>query len=153
MPINNNLKLCIELVPKTAWYSNLRGKMEQGDWDNVRRNTYKLYNYKCGICGNKGQLHCHEIWEYDDERNVQTLKGFIALCAMCHHVKHIGLAGILAKRGELDFNKVVEHFMKVNKCSKDVFDTHYQRAAELWEKRSSYKWEINLGEYAGLVKH
>ena len=93
-----NLKLKIELVPKTSWYSNLRGKMSEKGWDNVRKKTYATFNYKCGICGsNEGQLHCHEIWEYDDKKHKQALKGFIALCVLCHHVKHIGLAGILAE--------------------------------------------------------
>ena len=28
-----------------------------------------------------------------------TYRGFIALCDMCHHVKHIGYAGVLQARG------------------------------------------------------
>jgi hypothetical protein len=109
------LKLNIELVPKTSWYSNLRNKVSKQNWNEVRKETYAAFDYKCGICGSsEGQLECHEIWEYDDTRHVQTLKGFIALCKMCHHVKHIGLAGIKAKRGELDFDAVIEHFIKIN---------------------------------------
>jgi hypothetical protein len=152
MQQSNILKLSIELVPSTSWYSNLRGKMEREEWDRLRRNVYKSYENKCGICGGKGLLHCHEIWEYDDNKHVQTLKGFIALCVMCHHVKHIGLAGILAQRGELDFDKVIKHFMKVNECSREIFDTHYKEAFKIWEERSAYKWEIDLGEYANLIK-
>jgi hypothetical protein len=147
------LKLSIELVPQTSWYSNLRGEMNKADWDKVRKNTYAAYGYKCGICGSdKGQLHCHEIWEYNDTNHTQTLKGFIALCVMCHHVKHIGLAGILAKRGELDFDAVVKHFMKVNGCNKGTFEKHYEEAFEIWRMRSLHQWKIDLGEYTSLVK-
>lgn len=151
MQQSNNLILSIELVPKTSWYSNLRKEMEQDDWDKLRKNVYKQFDYGCGICGSKGTLHCHEIWEYDDDKHIQKLKGFIALCVMCHHVKHIGLAGILAQRGELDFNKVIKHFMKVNGCSREIFDEHYERAFKLWKERSAYKWEIELGEYTNLI--
>ena len=147
------LKLAIDLVPQTSWYSNLRSMMSRQDWDKVRKNTYAAYGHKCGVCGSSEmQLHCHEIWEYDDKKRTQTLKGFIALCVMCHHVKHIGLAGILAKRGELDLNAVVEQFMKVNDCNEETFNNHYDEAFEVWTKRSSHKWKIDLGQYASLIK-
>jgi len=32
------------------------------------------------------------------------------------------------------------------------FDTHYKEAFGLWEERSACKWEIDLGEYANLIK-
>lgn len=147
------LKLSIELVPKTSWYSNLRSEMSKQDWDKIRKETYVKFSHKCGVCGNsEGQLHCHEIWEYGDTTHTQTLKGFIALCVMCHHVKHIGLAGILSERGELDFDAVIEHFMSVNKCKRDTFNSHYEEAFKIWRKRSSHKWKINLGKYSGIVK-
>jgi hypothetical protein len=74
MQQSDDLKLSIELVPSTSWYSNLRGKMEQQDWDKVRENIYKVFDYKCGICGNKGRLHCHEIWEYEERTQKSNLK-------------------------------------------------------------------------------
>jgi len=107
-------KLEIELVPATTWYTNLRKVLPPDEWDKVRRKAYADHGYRCGICGAQGRLSCHEMWKYDDEKHTQTLTGFIALCDMCHHVKHIGLAGILASEGKLDFSKVIEHFINVN---------------------------------------
>lgn len=148
---SNKLKLNIELVPSTSWYDNLRKRTTRENWDKIRKAAYSNYGYRCGICGVEDRLNCHEMWEYDDKKHNQTLKGFIALCDMCHHVKHIGFAGILASRGELDYEKVVEHFMKVNNCDKITFEAHKKKAFDQWRKRSKHVWHIDLGEYSGMI--
>lgn len=146
------MKLTIELVPSSCWYSNLRNKVEKFIWDGIRKKAYKDAGYKCSVCGADGVLHCHEVWQYDDEKLIQTLLEFIALCDLCHMVKHIGYAGIRAMGGDLDFEVVIRHFMKVNECSREVFDEHERLAWELWDKRSAHKWKCELGEYAKFIK-
>jgi hypothetical protein len=146
-----DLKLTIELVPETSWFNNLRSQMTRRDWDKIRKQTYENYNCKCAICGSEGRMNCHEVWEYDDIKFKQTLLGFIALCDMCHHVKHIGLANILANKGRLDYEMVIAHFTKVNNCDRKTFEKHREKAYEVWEKRSSYQWNVDLGEYADLI--
>ena len=106
-----------------------------------------MYGYKCGICTSNGRMNCHELWSYDDRRHVQKLDGFVALCDGCHHVKHIGLAGILATRGKLDYGEVVEHFMKVNRCSWQAFERHRSDAFALWKERSKFEWKVVVGDY------
>jgi len=86
-------------------------------------------------------MNLHEIWEYNDAEHVQKLEGFVLLCAMCHHVKHIGLAGILANEGKLDYDEVIEHFCKVNKCTKNDFEKQEKKAFDVWSKRSQYEWK------------
>ena len=71
----------------------------------LRRQIYAQYHSCCGICQARGRLSCHEIWHYDDDQHVQTLQGFIALCEWCHHMKHLGLAGVLAGEGKLDYDR------------------------------------------------
>lgn len=146
------LRLTIELVPKTSWCDNMRKAVSKADWDRIRKEVYARYNHECGICHSQGQLNCHEIWQYDDEQRIQTLVGFIALCNWCHHVKHIGYASILAKQGKLDYERVVQHFVEVNDCSRVDFLSHKFEAFELWRKRSRHKWKIDLGKYKNLVK-
>jgi hypothetical protein len=147
------LKLKIELVPSTSWFSNLRNMMGRKDWDVLRKSTYAKYNHQCGICDDKPKiLNCHELWEYDDDKHIQYLKGFIALCPMCHHVKHIGFAGILANDGLLNFDDVVNHFIRINKCTMQAYDKHYDEAFSLWEKRSRHDWDIDLGEYKKYIR-
>src|SRR5258708_22360853 len=61
MPANppENLKLTIELVPETCWYSNMRSALPRDEWDRLRRQVYADYGHRCGICGARGKLHCH----------------------------------------------------------------------------------------------
>lgn len=147
-----DLKLTIELVPQTSWYSNLRKVLPQSEWDKIRKKAYADCGYKCGICGATGKLNCHEIWEYDEQHRSQKLVGFIALCDLCHHVKHIGLAGILAQQGKLDYELVVKHFMAVNGCDRETFEEHKHEAFHQWQERSQHEWDIDLGQYGKLVK-
>src|SRR5438132_594011 len=112
----STLKLTIDLVPRTSWYQNLRTAVGRPEWDRIRRQAYADYGHRCGVCGAAGMLNCHELWAYDDTSHVQRSAGFIALCTLCHHVKHIGHAGILASQGKLDFNTIIAHFMHVNAC-------------------------------------
>lgn len=142
------LKLTIELVPATSWYNNMRSVMSKQEWDTLRRKVYADYNYQCGICGMTNViLHCHEIWEYDDQNHIQKLNGFIALCKLCHWVKHIGLAGIRVSEGELDFEEIIHHFMKVNGCDRQTFESHRNHAFQVWEERSKYQWLIKLDKF------
>lgn len=88
------MKLTIELVPSTSWFSNLRSLLSSEEWDKIRRGCYKNANYKCEICSGVGPKHpveCHETWEYDEKQGIQKLIGLIALCPSCHEVKHVGL--------------------------------------------------------------
>lgn len=152
MAQKQQLRLTIELVPSTSWYNNLRKVIPKSEWDKLRKRVYAKYGHRCGICGtDSSRLNCHEIWEYDDHTHVQRLVGFIALCDLCHHVKHIGLAGVLASQGKLDYEKVVEHFMKVNGCDRKTFEEHERQAFAQWEERSRYEWKVDLGEYEDIV--
>src|SRR5262249_38669766 len=110
----------------------------------------------CGICGTPRaqlkRLACHEIWDEDEDHHIRHLRGFIALCDLCHHVKHIGLAGNLAGRGQLDFEAIVEHFLAVNQCTREQYEQHSKLSWERWERLSHYQdWLIDLGDYAYLV--
>ena len=145
------LRLAIELVPQTCWYSNMRAVLPQSEWDLLRRQVYAHYRHRCGICRARVRLHCHEIWHYDDTVHVQTLHGFIALCEWCHHVKHIGLAGILAAQGKLDYERVVAHFMRVNRCDRAAFERHRAQAFAQFEERSRHDWQTDLGPYTPHV--
>lgn len=135
-------ELTVELVPKTCWYTNVRSEVPKKTWDKIRKEVYKKAGYKCEICGGKGNTHpveAHEIWDYDDKNKVQTLKGIIALCPNCHMCKHWGLSSIRGKE-----NVCVKHMMKVNKWSKDDVQHYIEACFELWHRRSSHKWKLDI---------
>jgi len=141
------LKLTIELIPSTCWGSNLREALSKSEWDDLRHQTYNEYSHKCGICGASGRLNCHELWKWDDGEHRQILGGLIALCDLCHHVKHIGFAEVLAGEGKLDINDVISHFCLVNRCARSDFRQHYDAALSIYEKRSQHEWTTDFGPY------
>ena len=147
------MKLNAELVPSTVWYSSLYRLLPSDVWNSIRNGIIAKNGRKCQICGEmQGTMNLHEIWNYDDVNHVQKLDGFILLCAMCHHVKHIGLAGILADEGKLDYDKLVKHFCSVNGCSEKEFEKHVKDAFAIWHKRSQFPWKQDFGEYGKYLK-
>lgn len=143
----DTLKLTIELIPESVWNNNVRNMMGKNEWAKLRKKVIKDSDHLCGICQNKSSiLHCHEIWEYDDKKHIQKLKGLIALCRMCHAIKHIGYAKLQADRGELNWEKLIQHFMNINRCNRKAFEKHYQNEANKWLERSRHKWEIYVSE-------
>jgi len=138
----------MELVPSTVWESSLYRLMPRETWNKIRDNFIEENGRKCQICGETtGTMNLHEIWNYDDMKHIQKLEGLVLLCKMCHHVKHIGLAGVLAEEGKLDYNEVIRHFCKVNSCFEEEFEKHRKEAFEIWEKRSMFKWKQDFGKY------
>lgn len=141
------MKLTIELVPKTAWNTNLRSHLSKSNWDKVRRKCYAEAGHRCEICNGVGRKHpveCHERWDFSGGKI--KLIGLIALCPSCHEVKHIGLAGVKG-RGEI----ALRHFMKVNGVSESVAHNYVREAFALYHKRSEQaEWEVDfsyLDEY------
>jgi hypothetical protein len=89
------LKLTIELVPATVWFSSLyhyyKDNMQLNKWRKLKEELFKNEGLKCWICGKEGvRLEAHEFWEYDDVRHVQRLMAIHHLCDLCHKIKHIG---------------------------------------------------------------
>lgn len=141
------MELLTEMVPKTAWGSNLRDHLKQSEWDKIKEWCYKRSNYNCEVCGMHGKLQgrkhrveAHEIWHYDDENFVQTLIGLIALCPSCHKSKHYGRA---INVGDDKF--VRKHLKKINAhwTWKRVFD-HCRDAISLYQKRSMHNYTLNM---------
>lgn len=146
-------KLSIELVPEPLWKQSLHGTLKRSQWDKIRKAVYARQNYRCGICEAQGRLLCHEIWQYDDARHVQTLTGFIAICDMCNNVKHLGRAGIIALEGKLDYAQVIAHYMRVNQCSRQDFESDKTDAFAQWKRRSQHQdWKIEIGDFTRLAE-
>ena len=137
-----NLKLTIELVPRTAWYTNVRSNVSRQQWDHIRHKCYDQANHVCEVCGDVGtnqgvkhKVECHEIWMYDDVTHTQSLTGLIALCPNCHKVKHPGLAQV---KGQLPV--VVQQLMKVNGMTETDAVNYISEAFYVWKERSQFNW-------------
>lgn len=145
-----SLRLCVELVPRSTWFENVRKYTTKQEWDQIRKKVYAEYGWRCGICGSNGRQNCHEVWKYDDEKHIQRLEGFISLCSMFHLVKHFNFAMHLVSEGELNYAKLVAHFCKVNRCGIMTFSKHIGQEIKKYNERSQHDWTVDLGEYKYL---
>lgn len=142
----NKPKLTVELVPKTCWFSNIRTTLPRKEWDRLRKEQYAKADYKCEICGGTGleqgvkhPVECHEIWEYDDKKKVQKLKGLIALCPNCHMVKHFGRTSAIGKQAD-----ALKHIEKVNGWDHKDTVTYIAKCFETYSKRSKEQWDLDI---------
>ena len=135
------MKLEIELVPDSCWYSNLRSILSPAQWDIVRREAYARANGKCMICGAPAKrLEAHERWVYDEENSIQKLDTVIAICRSCHEVIHIGRTSLTG--GE---ERASAHFMKVNGCSYSEYRKALGEANEAHRRRNKIpEWKLDL---------
>ena len=143
------IKLAIELVPSTSWFKNLRSELTASKWDILRKKCYSNAGYKCEICGGQGHKHpveCHEIWEYDEETRIQTLKGLQALCPKCHRCKHIGFWEM--KGYEDDIRK---HMMKINGWSAQQYKTYRLSVYAQYHNRSELNWNPDITWLKGNI--
>ena len=136
------VRLTMEIVPTSCWYSNLRDHLTRAQWDLVRKDVYRKANFRCEICGGAGDrwpVECHEIWQYDDEARVQSLRGLVALCPSCHQVKHFVLA--TSQGFEM---KALRHLCRVNGWDLLQGRVYADEQLALYQLRSSFDWELDM---------
>lgn len=141
-------KLTIELVPKSAWYNNVRSNVSAALWEKLKKITAEKAGYRCEICGGRGRkwpVECHEIWYYDDAEYIQKLLGLIALCPACHGVKHIGYASLNGQ-----FEKSLRHLMRVNKWTHVEALSYVEKQFVIWQHRSQYVWCLDISWLDGF---
>ncbi|MFC1893311.1 hypothetical protein ACFLYR_04650 [Chloroflexota bacterium] len=142
-PFSTTMKLSISLVPKILWGKSLRNLLARNEWEAIRQLELDRADKRCEVCGHQGiGLICHEVWEYDDERHIATLKGFQIVCRTCDMVHHIGRAGAIG-RGE----EAIQHLIKVNSLSGTEVIKQLQAALGTWVERNKYDWTIDWGVY------
>lgn len=135
-------KLEVELIPQSAFGSNLRTALPKERWDSLRRECYKKANNRCEICDGVGPKHpveAHEVWDWNQKEGRQTLIRLIALCPPCHTAKHLGLANI---HGRLEEAKL--HIREVNNWSGEELQTYLDSVWSEWIRRSAIEWTLDL---------
>ena len=139
---SENLKLSIELVPRSCWFENVRSEVSNEEWDKLKKETSKRANRRCEVCGGRGPkwpVECHEVWHYDDSNFAQILKGLVALCPSCHEVKHIGFTQLKGKEVE-----ATAHLAIVNGWSYQKAQQYVEKSFEVWSERSNHTWKLDI---------
>ncbi|MBA4420064.1 MAG: hypothetical protein C0391_02845 [Anaerolinea sp.] len=84
-------------------------------------------------------MECHEIWLYDDESQVQSLGGLLALCKACHRSKHMALA---RHKGWEDVAE--RHMMRVNDWDRETLEVYLEESFQVFEERSEKTWRLDI---------
>ena len=137
-------ELCVDLIPSTCWFTNVRYCIHQSDWDRVRKFVYERVNYLCECCGINTktyniQLDAHERWLYDNDTHTQKLIRIVALCCNCHQSTHMGLAKILGKGHE-----AMNHLQTVRNCTEEECTEHIDHAFKIWKDRCKIDWNLDI---------
>jgi 5-methylcytosine-specific restriction endonuclease McrA len=143
-------RLSVELVPRTAWWKNVRSNVSKSDWEKAKRYARaKTPGGCCFICGGSGYeqgknypSEAHEIWAYDDDRQIQTLVDIVPLCPKCHQCKHLGRTRAVSNLHQ--WTKVIEHFKSVNDWDDDRVERYIQIVFQIHEMRSEMKWKLDI---------
>lgn len=141
IPQKQVVELFVDLVPRSAWFSNLRSELTADEWLAAKRMVFRRANMRCEVCGGRGPDHpveCHERWAYDDATGVQTLTGLVALCPDCHEATHMGSARVKGR-----FDEARAHLMAVNQWSAEVAADHIENAFQDWLRRSEREWTLD----------
>lgn len=160
---DKQFKLPIELVPSTLWFESIyqicvRNKKIKV-WQTFKEDLFLKEGRKCHICGAENtKLEAHEFWNYDDKNHIQKLESIHHLCHLCHKIKHSGLwfetdYGLEnLKKQNLTTEDLINHFLKVNNCTRKDFEKHYAEAFKIHAERSKYQWTQDFGKYKPLVE-
>lgn len=133
-----DIKLEFELVPDGCWKSNLRNMISKKAWDFLRAEAKERAGGKCMICGKQtSRLEAHERWSYDAEKGIQKLEDIISVCRDCHQAIHIERTHLTS-----DWQRIEDHFMKVNGCT-------YAQMRKLMGEANEKQRELNkVSEWA-----
>jgi hypothetical protein len=137
-------KLMPHLVPKPLWGKSaaqllLKGK-GRAVWKQIRSDALQVALHACQVCSDPGPdsvLHCHELWEYEDESGTATLVGLRIQCRKCDCAVHMGRA---EKHGL--FNVAIARLCKVNGIGEPEAASLYRRAKGVWTQRNNKQWRI-----------
>lgn len=143
-------RLEMELVPSSAWWSNVRSQVTPKQWQVCKDFVKARSSARCEICGGVGRkwpIECHEIWQYDmpterGKAGLQTLVGLIALCPPCHSAKHIGRSMNVMSRHDL--KELWGHILQVNQWNAATLEAYLDTTFAVWSVRSDTSWDLDV---------
>ena len=130
-----------DMLPTTAFESNLRTVLKPEEWDRLRRFCYQSAGNTCVACGSRGEPHveAHEAWRFDTERGTQSLSGLLCLCPTCHKAKHLGFAQRIGR-----LPQVLNRLMWLNDWDDRSLETELEKVQARQVALSKYTWTLDL---------
>ncbi len=148
-PIRGRLsdgRLYVDLVPTSAWLSNLQAELTGLEWRSCSAFVAARAAHQCEVCGSRsGRLECHERWSFDEVTGIQRLTSLQALCTWCHLATHVGTA-----RSKAEFRFAASHMCRVNGWGAAQFREHLQHALDVSQRRSGRAWMVDARHLQAL---
>lgn len=142
----------VDLVPKPSWGKKVSTILGEREWRNIRKRELDRARNRCEICGHEGEqreLICHEVWEYDDTKHAQRLRGYKVVCRGCNLIYHLGYAA----SNELA-NEAIEHFSKLTGLrfqeARKLLNSKYRELVQIYKERSKHDWKIDVNLESGV---
>lgn len=139
----NIVPYVVDLIPSTAWHSNLHNILMRSSWDALRAETEAGVG-GCQECGIKSGIECHELWDYEQETGVQRLVSLDALCWQCHETRHLGFAQV---SGRLEV--VFDRLCVANRIRDDERKAYLDLIFGLFSYRSRFEWDLDVSILEG----
>lgn len=138
-------KILPDLVPYAMHGVNVRSRLTDNQWNELRNHAKKKKGFRCEVCGAKGKsqgfqhdVEAHEEWLHDHKTRTQKLTNLLILCPLCHKFKHIALADSSGYG-----KRVREHIQQVNGWTPDQVELAINRAKHE-VKQLKGKWKLDL---------
>jgi hypothetical protein len=138
------VKLPIQSIPISTWGISLSNKLPREEWDEIRRKVYRDADYRCEVCGSTNKdLHCHEVWKFNDQKLTQSLVGLVCVCELCHDTIHFGRSKSVKSASYVD--RLVGHWCRVNGKSRNDFMRYEQEIFEINKRRVDRFYIVKVG--------
>jgi hypothetical protein len=137
--------LSIDLVPSSAWFTNVRTAVTRTTWEKLRLYAFERADRCCEGCGSwehpaSGRaLELHERFEFDVATRTQSLRRLVALCERCHAVAHFDRTVSQGFERE-----AFAHLLRVADMTAAEATACLDDARTVAEVRGRYEWELDL---------
>lgn len=155
--LNEPRKLQIAMIPAPLWNFNLREFLTEHRWRKLRNAAVDKHGAFCQTCGKDVSApraaHGHEVWEYDTACTpaIARLIGIEIACWHCHMAEHWGRLQTLAATLPRAIPDTIEHYCRVNRCTREDLEEDKKRASAEWRRLSALCWEVDWGDYADML--
>ena len=120
------MSIRIEPIPPKCVGRNLHSYeiIDLEQWETISKRV-RAARRQCQCCGRSfdmSELHAHEVWMFDEKRQVQILELIASVCTKCHSTIHFNFILSNQKFRDRDFIISEAHYLEVNNCEVERFE-------------------------------
>ena len=148
--LNNDKFIELEPLSSQTWWSNSSLHYNKNIWyqyEKLVKDISKGYCFVCGKHCKTSDIVLNDLWDFDDEKKIQTLIGVYPSCLFCHQINTVTLNQTKEKHEEIK-----NHLMQVNNWKYTVADEHLKRTLKKKAERDKSEWIVNIDYLINEIK-